>query len=101
MGSRLELHEKLKKVLGSSHVYFQAPSSEEMKYPAIRYELMDIDIRHADNRPYKHVRGYTVTLIDSNPDSEYLQPLAELPYCRFARHYRADNLNHYVFELYY
>lgn len=101
MGSRIELHEKLKEVIGSDYVYFQPPASAQMCYPSIRYELMDVDIRHADNRPYKHVRGYTITLIDPDPDSKFIDPLSMLPYCRFSRHYRVDNLNHYVFELYY
>ena len=81
MGSRLELHEKLKQVLGSSNVYFQPPSSVEMHYPAIRYELRAIDIRHADNSPYKHLRGYTVFLIDEDPDSKVIEPLSMMQYC--------------------
>lgn len=101
MGTRLDLHEVLCDILGSRSVYFQPPASVKMTYPAIVYGLSGIDSNHANNSPYRQVRSYTVTLIDKNPDSPIIGDLSRLPACRFDRHYVADNLNHYVFTLYF
>lgn len=101
MASRLELQTELEEILGSRNVYFQPPESVKMKYPAIRYSLSSIENRHADNRAYKQTKAYELILIDPNPDSEYIDKLSQLPYCRFDRFYPADNLNHYVFTIYY
>ena len=46
-------------------------------------------------------RKYLVTVIDKNPDSSFIDIVAKLPTCRFVRHYKSDNLNHYVFTLYF
>ena len=101
MASRLELQTELEDLLGSRNVYFQPPASVQMKYPAIRYSLQDIENRHADNLAYKQSKAYQLILIDSDPDSEYVDAILQLPYCRFDRSYPADNLNHYVFTIYY
>lgn len=106
MDKRLELHERLCAIInitesnGDKHVYFQPPESVKMKYPAIVYSLSNIENRRADDRMYKQMKAYQVILIDPNPDSKYVDEIAQLPYCRFDRHYRSDNLNHYVFNLY-
>ena len=101
MASRLELQTELEEILGSRNVYFQPPESVKMKYPAIRYSLSNIENTHADNRTYKQSKAYELILIDPDPDSEYADKLSQLPYCRFDRFYPADNLNHYVFTIYY
>lgn len=101
MNRRLELHEKLVEILGSRNVYFQPPASIKMKYPAIVYERNDIVNRHANNKVYNQRMAYTVTLIDSNPDSETVVKLSQLPMCRFDRHFESDNLNHDVYTLHY
>lgn len=44
---------------------------------------------------------YTVTIIDRNPDSAIPNKVAELPLCSFNRFYTADNLNHFVYNLYF
>jgi hypothetical protein len=80
--------------------YFQAPTSG-MKYPAILYELDDIDTRHANNRKYISTRRYNVTLIDKDPDSPYVERLLSLITSQFDRHYIKDNLHHFVFTIYY
>ena len=49
MRTRLELQSKLEELLGSRHVYYQAPESVKMEYPAIRYSRSDIDVDHADD----------------------------------------------------
>lgn len=101
MASRLKLQSELEQLLGSRNVYFQPPASVQMKYPAIRYSLYNIENYHADNMPYKQAKAYQLTLIDLNPDSEFVDKISQLPYCRFDRSYAADNLNHYTFTLYY
>lgn len=101
MAQRLELQTLLETLLGCRNVYFQPPASISMQYPAIRYSLNDIENLHADNRVYSQRKSYSVTLIDWNPDNVYVDKLSALPTCSFDRHYVADNLNHYVFTLYF
>lgn len=101
MASRLELHEELCALLGSRNVYYQPPESSKMQYPAIRYSRKDIENTHADNIAYLQKTCYEVIVIDKNPDSEIVVNLSKLPFCRFDRHYTADNLNHDIFTLYY
>lgn len=101
MASRLELHELLCEILGTRNAYFQPPASVRMKYPAIVYSLDDVSINRADDRAYTSKNRYLVTAITDDPDSELISKLALLPLCRFNRYYVSDNLNHYVFALYY
>lgn len=101
MHDRQELHEVLCNILGSRNVYFQPPESIKMKYPAIVYSLNDISNKHGDNLPYAQSISYSVTVIDKNPDNKIVGSIAKLPFCRFNRHFTSDNLNHYVFTLYY
>lgn len=99
MASRIELHNILVEILGTRNVYFQPPSSVLMKYPAIVYSRSDIKNISADNIQYLNEYEYQVTIIDTDPDSEIVEKLARLPYCRFSRHYTSDNLNHDVFKI--
>lgn len=101
MSKRLELHEILCDILGSRNVYFQPPESVKMSYPAIVYSRNNIDTKHGDNSAYIQNYAYMVTLIDKNPDSEFVEKLAQLPLCRHQRNYKADNLNHDIFIIYY
>lgn len=72
-----------------------------MVYPAIVYNLNDVYDHKADDLGYLATRGYSVVLIDKNPDSEFVDELMKLPLCTYDRHYFADNLNHDVFTIYY
>ena len=101
MASRLKLQTMLEELLGSRNVYFQPPSSVKMSYPAIVYSRKLIDNEHADNTVYKQSFAYDLTIIDKNPDSDISMKISKLPKCRFDRHYVSDNLNHYVFTLYF
>ena len=96
MSRRTELQTLLEEILGSKNVYFQP-----MKYPAIVYSLNRIDKKSANDSSYIQKRSYTVTLIDKNPDSEFIDKISSLPLCQFDRPYKSDNLNHYVFTLYF
>lgn len=100
--SRLDLHEELCALLGSTNVYFQPPESKKMKYPCIVYERSTGDTIFADNRPYRFTPRYSLTLIGKDPDSPLVRKIAEaFPMCRYNRHFEVDNLNHDTFELYY
>lgn len=99
MASRLELHEKLKELLGSENVYYQPP--ETMEYTAIRYSKNGIKIIRANNGVYLKMTEYTLTVISRKPDDPVIEKLLELPYCSYDRHYVSDNLVHDVLTLYY
>ena len=101
MASRPSLQIIFEEILKSRNVYFQPPESVKLKYPAIVYALDDFESRHANDSIYNLRRRYSVTLITEDPDSSTIGELAYLEMCRFTRHYKSDNLNHYVFELYY
>lgn len=101
MSRRTDLGLILRSALGSENVYFQPPESQKMRYPCIRYTLDDIHMTSADDMTYYQKRRYAVTLIDKNPDSETVARLSALPLCRFNRFYTNDNLNHWVFEIFY
>lgn len=101
MSNRTELSSILHTILGSDNVYFQPPETVKMNYPCIIYELANVNTDFANNLPYRHTKQYTVTVIDKNPDSEIPDKIAELPLCSFDRHFASDNLNHFVFRLYY
>lgn len=101
MNRREELHEILCEALGSRNVYFQPPESIKMKYPAIVYSRDDIDNSFANDSVYMQSFAYSVTVIDSDPDSEIVAKVSRLPRCQYDRHYKADNLNHDMFTIYY
>lgn len=101
MASRLDLHELLCETLGSKHVYFQPPATIKMSYPAIVYSLNSIDNVYADDTAYDQKYAYEVIVIDKDPDNTIMKRVSALPYCRFDRYYAKDNLNHYVFTLYF
>ena len=101
MRTRLDLDEVLRGIMGDTGaVYFQPPTNIRMTYPCIRYSLYDIQNGHGDNLPYLQNPAYQLILIDPNPDNEYVEKIADLPWCSLDRYYTADNLNHYVFTIY-
>lgn len=106
MGSRLGLHALLQDLIGSrpdggKNVYFQPPESVNMNYPCIRYSLNRVDTKFANDKPYNHQVQYQVMIIDDDPDSIIPSKVSELPRCSFDRNYTANNLNHYVYNIYY
>ncbi len=98
---RVELQYILEEILGSSEVYFQPPASVRMKYPAIVYSLNRMVDYHANDMPYVHNKSYTVILIDKDPDSVIVDKLSDLQFSSFDRWYASDNLNHFVFTIFY
>lgn len=107
MASRLELHDEFIGLLGTknetvSRVYFQPPESKKLTYPCIVYSKAGVKTVKADDRLYRGVNQYTVTVIDLNPDTVIPDLILEhFPMCSFDRAFPSDNLNHYVLTLYY
>lgn len=98
---RVDLQYELESILGSRQVYFSPPESIKMSYPAIIYDLNRIDVIHANDKKYGKNRQYTVTLMDYDPDSEFVDKILDLPYCSMKTSYAKDNLKHFIFTLYY
>lgn len=99
--TRLELQTFLETLKGDRNVYFQPPSTIKISFPAIIYNLATIDDIDADNIAYLQSTAYTVTYITDDPDDVMVKTLSKLPMCRFDRWYAANNLNHYVYKLFY
>lgn len=97
--SRLDLQTLLERL--TEHVYFQPPSDAKMQYPCILYVRDGSKEDRADNLLYAHTKRYQVTVIDRNPDSPLPDQVIALPRCSFDRYFPADDLNHYVFTLFF
>lgn len=83
------------------NVYFQPPESLKLEFPCIVYTRRTADTTYADNKPYMFTWCYTITVIDSNPDSDLPRQVAMLPMCKVDRCFTNDNLNHTTFVMYY
>lgn len=102
MVNRLELQTEFETILGSRNVYFQPPTSVKLKYPCIVYSKSGVDKLNANDKGYRTINKYEVTVIDYDPDSEiYETILMHFPMCSFDRQFTSDNLNHWVLTLYY
>lgn len=99
MASRMTLQTTLEGILGTRNVYFQPPANIKIKYPCIIYDFAKPVLLRADNAIYKENKTFSVTLIDTNPDSIFYDTLLHLPYCRFDRMFKSDNLYHFVFSI--
>ena len=99
MNDRLVFREFLKTFC--KNLYFQPPTNVKMEYPAIVYKINSVDNHHANNKPYAQFLSYQLTVIDKNPDSDIFKALLKAPMCKYDRSYTADNLNHFVFTIYY
>jgi hypothetical protein len=99
MAQRVKLQSLLELIC--ENVYFQPPPNISLKYPCIVYSRDGSDAQRADDKLYLHTKRYTVTVIDQNPDSDLSNKVEELPMCRFERFFATENLNHYVFNLFF
>lgn len=98
--NRITLQEKLEEILGSRNVYYQPPESRKIEYPAIIYARKSIENVHANNDTYGRKFAFELNFVRKNPEEDLLFLILGLPYCRHDRHYKADNLNHDVFTIY-
>lgn len=99
---RIELQQLLEAVLGSRNVYFQPPEDMKLQYPCIIYFKTSLPIRYANDKMYNKMQGYTMTVVDKDPDSEIpFDILNNFKYCRIDSFYKSGNLNHTKLTLYY
>ena len=102
MNRRLELQRKLEELIGSEHVYFQPPASVQLSYPCVVYTIGDGDVKRANDSIYQYVNSYTLTFIYKYPNIDIIEKvLKEFQMCGFDTAYCSENLNHYVFTVYY
>lgn len=101
MNRRIQLHQILVDLLGSTNVYFQPPSTVQMKFPCIIYSRDARDEKFADNILYLGKNRYSISVVDKNPDSDIPDKVGALPLTSFSQHYVVDNLNHDVYSTYY
>ena len=104
METRRNLDTKLREVLreatGKENLYFQPPTGYKLKYPCIVYSESRIRNNHANNGVYIQHPFYTVTVIDSDPDSKLKAAISVLPKCAYDRSFVSDNLYHTTFTMY-
>jgi len=101
MGNRLKLQTSLETILDSRQVYFQPPESVRMSYPAIVYDLDGINTEYADDKVYSLTKSYQIILMDRKSNHYLIDKIIQLHKCSFIRSYTANNLNHFVFRLYF
>lgn len=103
MATRIDLHEELVAVAGSSfRVYFQPPPNVELSIPCIVYERDRPYSRSADNETYAFTRQYQLTVITRDPDCDLSERLVKhFSMCREERSFVSDNLYHTVVNIYY
>jgi hypothetical protein len=99
MAQRLQLQSLLELI--TPHVYFQPPPNIHLEYPCIVYARDGVESQYAENGLYLHTKRYMVTVIDQNPDTPLSDKVEELPLCKFDRFYATEDLNHYVFNLFF
>ena len=99
MAPRLELQSLLEEL--TDHVYFQPPANVQIQFPCIIYSRDGTSTDHANNGLYRHAKRYQITVIDRNPDTELADKIEALRYASFERAFPADDLNHYVFSLFF
>lgn len=98
---RLTLQSLLKEIPKVREVYFQPPEDIKLKFPCIIYKWDRMKEIRADNTLYNSRRGYSVTIVDQNPDSTIpIDFQKEFPLASFDRSYVSDNMNHWIYNLY-
>lgn len=100
MGSRLDLHKELVKILPSA--YFQPPSNIQLAYPCLIYNKTGKERKLANDGIYLSMQEYQIMVIDKNPDSSLADKIENtFQHCRIDRYYTVDNLNHTTLTLFY
>jgi len=101
MPSSKDLKDLLQGIIGSGNVYFQPPINIQMTYPCIVYEWSNAVTKFADNAPYRFEKRYQIKVISKDPNSDIPEKIAKLPKCVFDRRFTAENLNHFVFVIFF
>ena len=99
---RIELQHIFEDILGSKNVYFQPPETQKLKYPCILYFKSNARAWFADDIKYIRRQGYTVTLVEYDPDSDLEERISEaLTFTRTDSYYRSEGLNHTKLTIFY
>ena len=98
---RVQLQKNLENLLGSRNVYFQPPTGTRIAYPCIIYKLDSATDQHAEDKIYRRLYRYSLTYITKDPDDPMTDISDRIRWCIVGRLFTTDNLNHYVYTLYY
>ena len=98
---RLEFSQILRDTTDIKNVYFQPQGDDKLTFPAIIYNLNKVKVDYADGIKYRNKTAYRVLVIDPDPDTVLPTKIHELPLCKFDSYYKANNLNHYAFTVFY
>ena len=98
---RPDIQTMMSRIPGVAETYFQPPENVKLRFPCILYSLSGDKPVYADNFIYKNKKKYTVTVMDKDPKSRIAEWVRRLPYCKFDRAFQKDNMNHFVYTLYY
>ena len=101
MARRLEFQALLETLLGTRNVYFQPPEGFQMRYPCIVYSRDQMDEKFADDLLYSKTVCYRVMILDRDPDSAVPDKVAELRFSSFVTHYKVDQVNHDIYNVYF
>ena len=101
MDKRMQLQSELERLVGLN-VYFQPPATVQLKYPCVIYNLSSGNATYADNSVYTYTNRFELIFIYRKQNMEIVETVLRVfPMCTVSRVYIADNLYHYVFNLYY
>lgn len=101
MDKRMQLQSELERLVGFN-VYFQPPATVQLKYPCVIYNLSSGNATYADNSVHTYTNRFELIFIYRKQNMEIVETvLRTFPMCTVSRVYIADNLYHYVFNLYY
>lgn len=98
---RLEFHRIIEALPGVKKAWYQRPPKNNINLDNCIVYSGKPGIRYADNHAYLKGTYYTVTFIHSDPDSETVDVILELPYSSFDRQFISDDLYHDVFIIFF
>ena len=100
MKDRLELSSKLHELC--DNCYFQPSSNTQMVYPCIVYEIDNVDVYKADNKPYITHNVYKLTHIYKSQSSNLRNEILNaFDFISYNRPFKSDGLYHDVYTLYF
>ena len=85
-------------------VYYDPPTSIQMEYPCFRFVMNNTDSRYADNVHYINHKRWAITYITRDVeeiDQVIKEVLDKFKYSTHETTYKAENLVHVVFNLYF
>lgn len=99
-----DLRDILYTIHNTENVYYDPPTSIQMKFPCFRFTMNNTNVTYADNFTYLRKPRWTVTYITR--DVEDIEPLIKDMFDNFKylvqeTQFKAENLQHVVFNLYY